>query len=150
MRTYGMLSQLARRTGPLILAASAVSGLLVLASPARAQGQGPACGDTIFAARQLERDFALFTDPNKQWSPRTGITRLSPSDVHRVVTDPRECRRVLHAATRLPPRRKWGKHWVYRFGPYYGVEILGKRPFGYASLLIYRAADMKYLTLILN
>jgi len=40
---------------------------------------------------------------------------------------------------------------IFRFGPYYGVEILGKRPtFGYASLYIYRAADMKYLTLILN
>jgi hypothetical protein len=145
-----MLSQLARRTRPLILSASAGCGLLVLASPARAQGQGPACGDTSFAARQLESDFAVFTDPNGQWPPQTGITPLSPSDVHRVVTDPRECRRVLHAATRLPPRRKWGKHWVYRFGRYYGVEILGKRPFGYASLLIYRAADMKYLTLILN
>jgi hypothetical protein len=147
-----MLSRLARRTRPLILAGSTVGGLLVLAAPARAQGQGPACGDTIFAARQLERDFALFTDPNKQWSPRTGITRLSPSDVHRVVTDPRECRRVLHAAARrLPPRRKWGTHWIYRFGPYYGVEMLEKRPsLGHGSLDIYRAADMKYLTLILN
>jgi hypothetical protein len=147
-----MLSQLARRTRPLILAGSTVGGLLVLAAPAHAQGQGPACGDTIFAARQLERDFALFTDPNKQWSPRTGITRLSPSDVHRVVSDPRECRRVLQAAARrLPPRRKWGTLMIFRFGPYYGVEILGKRPtFGYASLYIYRAADMKYLTLILT
>jgi len=127
-----------------------VGGLLIVAAQARAQGHDQACGDTSFAARELERDFAAFTDPNGQWPPHTGITRLSPSDVHRVVTDPRECRRVLHAATRLPPRRKWGTHWVYRFGPYYGVEILGKRPFGYASLLIYRAADMKYLTLILN
>lgn len=140
---------------PLILAASAAGGLLVLASPARAQGQGPACGDTIFAAQVLDRHFALFTDPNKQWSPQTGITRLRPSDVHRVVTDPRECRRVLHAATRLPPRRKWGTLMIFRFGPYYGVEILEKLPpgmqsDGYASLLIYRAADMKYLILILT
>jgi len=145
-----MLSQLARRRRSLILASSVVGGLLVLASPALAQRHDPPCGDTAFAARELEGDFAAFTDPKKQWPPQTGITPLSPSDVHRVVTDPRECSRVLHAATRLPPRRKWGKHWVYRFGPYYGVEILGKRPFGYASLLVYRAADMKYLTLILN
>lgn len=96
-----------------------VGGLLIVAAQARAQGHDQACGDTSFAARELERDFAAFTDPNGQWPPHTGITRLSPSDVHRVVTDPRECRRVLHAATRLPPRRKWGTHWVYRFGPYY-------------------------------
>ena len=146
-----MLSQLARRTRPLILAGSTVGGLLVLAAPAHAQRHDPACGDTIFAAQVLDRHFALFTDPNGPWPPQTGVTRLSPSDVHRVVTDPRECRRVLHAATRLPPRRKWGTLMIFRFGPYYGVEILGKRPtFGYASLYIYRAADMKYLTLILT
>ena len=147
-----MLSRLARRTRPLIVAGSTVGGLLALPAPAHAQRPDPACGDTSFAARELERDFAAFADPNKQWPPQTGITPLRPSDVHRVVTDPRECRRVLHAATtRLPPQRKWGTHWVYRFGPYYGVEILGKRPsLGYASLYIYRAADMKYLILILN
>jgi hypothetical protein len=150
-----MLSRLARRTRPLILAGSTVGGLLVLAAPAHAQGRGPACGDTSFAARELERDFALFTDPNKQWSPGTGITRLSPTDVHRVVTDPGECRRVLRAATRVPPRRKWGTHMIFRFGPYYGVEILEKLPPGivsteYASLLIYRASGMKYLILILT
>ena len=44
---------------------------------------------------------------------------------------------------------------IFRFGPYYGVEILEKLPpgivsNGYAALLIYRAADMKYLTLILT
>ena len=149
-----MLSELARRTRPLILAGSTVGGLLVLAAPAHAQRR--ACGDTVVAAQSLADDFAQFMDPRLWPPPGDGNGPLSPSDVHRVATDPRECRRVLHAARHhLPPQGRWAKHWVYRFGPYYAIEIMERLPRGVSTtggdgLYVFRASDMKYVTVIVG
>lgn len=151
-----MLSRLARWTRPLVLAAAAIGGITVVASPAHAQGQDGPCGDTSWAAQLLDHHFALFTDSARAAVRGHEIERLAPTDVHEVVTDPRVCRRVLKAVRRyLPPPGKWRLHMVFRFGPYYGVEILEKLPrgvrsTGYASLFLFRASDMSYVTLVLT
>lgn len=131
-------------------AASVATALLLAPS---ASAQNPPCGDTVLAADVIDRTFSHSLDPGL-WPP--GMAPLSRSDVHHVVTDPRECRRVLHAAKHhLPPPRTWGTHWVYRFGPYYAVEIPPKNPPGIWStggdaLIIFRASDMKYVAIVIR
>lgn len=140
----------ARAKWLLAFAASMATALFLAPS---ASAQKPPCGDTVFAAEAIDRTFSHALDPGL-WPP--GMTPLNASDVHRVVTDPRECRRVLHAARHhLPPTRMWGTHWLYRFGPYYAVEILPKNPprissTGGDALIIFRASDMKYVAILIG
>lgn len=132
-----------------IVVGLALSAALLYAAPAHAQQ--PPCGDTSFARDALDRDWALFTLPGDAVVRGDVIQHLSPSDVHEVVTDSLECRRILHAARHhLPPPRTWGTHWVYRFGPYVAVEIMPKVPPGIImeggdALYIFREADMRYV-----
>ncbi len=140
-----------RRSATLVCALVAV-----LATPTLARAQEPPCGDTSFASNLLALKFAMFTDSGQAKVRGRQIVALSPDAVHRVVTDPRECRRVLQATSRYLPRRsEWGTHMIFRFGPYYAVDILQKLPPGVQStggeaLTIFRASDMRYVAVVIG
>ncbi len=136
--------------------AAALTLIALLAVPSRARAQEPACGDTSFASQLLSRWVAFFTDSAQARVRGPEIAQLSPNDVFRVVTDPRQCRRVIRAVRRylLNPDER-AKIMIFRFGPYYGVETFEKRPPGVQStggdaLTIFRASNMRYVAVVIG
>lgn len=133
-----------------------------LCTPALAQGPAKACGDLPRAELSLQRLADIFVEDEFAWfrDPK-GIVQLAPDAPRSVVTEARECRRVVRAVRAKlrdlfdpAPTLNDFEYAIFRYGPYYAV-LLQSKPAegvhiaGYTPLLIFRAATLEYLGSIL-